>query len=253
MDEYLAFAKDLVRQGGQVIKDNFEQSVTIEFKADSSPVTEIDKQINNLIADAIEKTYPGHGLLGEESDFGDGTEEFQWLCDPIDGTKCFILGIPQCTCILALTKGGEILLSAIYNPFTDRLYHAVKGQGAFCNDQPIHVSDQPLKGAYVLIEASSFLAVAGIKQKGGDIESVAGTGYKCAMLASGYSCAVLKTKGDIDFHDVGPSSLIVEEAGGKVTAYDGSQLRYDSPITGSGIILSNGVTHDDLLEIVSKA
>ena len=251
MDDYLAFAKDLVRQGGQLIKDNFDSNVSIEFKSDSTPVTWVDNQINDLFIEAVRKTYPDHGLLGEESNLGDGHEELQWLCDPLDGTKCFILGIPQCTCILALTRGGQILLSTIYNPFTNRLYRAVKAQGAFCNDRPIHVSDQPLKGGYVMMEASAFPYAEGIKRQGGDIESVAGTGYKCVMLASGHGSAVLKTKGDIDFHDIGPSSLIVEEAGGKVTAYDGSALRYyDRPIT-AGVVLSNGVTHENLLKITS--
>jgi myo-inositol-1(or 4)-monophosphatase len=250
MDDYLVFAKNLVKQGGKLIRDNFDRNISIEFKSDHTPVTEIDKQINNLFIKTVQTTYPEHGLLGEESNLGDGTEELQWLCDPIDGTKCFILGIPQCTCILALTKQGQVLLSTIYDPFSDRLYHAVRGQGAFCNDQPIHVNDQALKGSYVLLEASSFPSAEGIKKLGGDIESVAGTGYKCVMLASGHGSAVLKTKGDVDFHDIGPSSLIVEEAGGKVTAYDGSALRYDRPIT-SGVILSNGITHEALIKITN--
>jgi fructose-1,6-bisphosphatase/inositol monophosphatase family enzyme len=237
MDDYLVFAKDLVRQGGKLIKDNFDSDISIELKSDSTPVTWVDKQINDLFIEAVRKTYPDHGLLGEESNLG-------------DGTKCFILGVPQCTCILALTKGGQVLLSTIYDPFTDRLYHAVKGRGAFCNDQPIHVSDQPLKGGYVMMEASAFPYAEGIKRQGGDIESVAGTGYKCVMLASGHGAAVLKTKGDIDFHDIGPSSLIVEEAGGKVTAYDGSALRCDRPIT-TGVVLSNGITHEALLKITT--
>jgi fructose-1,6-bisphosphatase/inositol monophosphatase family enzyme len=251
MDDYLSFAKDLVRQGGSLILDNFERTVLVELKSDNTPVTEIDKQINDLFIKAVQATYPEHGFLGEEADFGSGKEEFQWLCDPIDGTKCFILGIPQCTCILALTKQGQIELSVIYDPFSDRLYHAIRGKGAFCNDEPIHVSSQSIKGSYVLLEASSFPYVKGIKNLGGDIESVAGTGYKCVMLASGHGCAVIKTKGDVDFHDVGPSSLIVEEAGGKVTAYDGSPLRYDRSIT-EGVILSNSLTHEALMSITNK-
>jgi len=250
VDDYLTFAKDLVRQGGKLIRDNFDGNISIELKSDKTPVTWVDKQINDLIIEAVRTTYPAHGLLGEESDLGDGKEELQWLCDPIDGTKCFILGVPQCTCILALTKQGQILLSTIYNPFNDKLYHAVKGQGAFCNDKPIHVSDQPLKGGYVMLEASSFPYAEGIKHQGGDIESVAGTGYKCVMLASGHGSAVLKTKGDVDFHDIGPSSLIVEEAGGKVTAYGGLPLRFDRPIA-NGVVLSNGITHEALLEITN--
>jgi myo-inositol-1(or 4)-monophosphatase len=248
MDEYLAFAKDLARQGGKLIKDNFESDIAVESKPDNSPVTWVDKQINDLIIQAVSAAYPEHGLLGEEADLGDGSEEYQWLCDPLDGTKCFVLGVPQSTCMLALTKDGQILLSVVYDPFTDRLYHAVKGQGAFCNDKPITVNNQPLAGGYILAEATTSPLFPALEKAGALIEPVAGTGYKCCKLASGKGTAILKT--NVDFHDIGPGSLLIEEAGGKVSAYDGSPLRYDRLIKG-GVILSNGVAHDDLLALVA--
>ena len=247
MEEYLRFAKNLAYEAGKVIIDNFDQDHEIETKSDNSPVTKIDKQINTLIAEAIAKTYPEHGLLGEEEDFGTGNEQYQWLCDPIDGTKPFILGIPNSVFMLALTENGQVLVSVIYHPFTDSMYHAVKDKGAFRNGNPIHVNDQKIKGGYVLIEASSFPYVAKIKQAGAVEEPVPGTGYKAMMLARGKGVGIIK--GDADYHDIGPSSLIVEEAGGRVTALDGSMLRYDRPIP--GVILSNRITHEDLLAIAN--
>jgi len=246
VDKYLAFAKDLARTGGKLIKDNFENNLIIELKSDNSPVTEVDKQINQLVIAAIQKTYPEHGLLGEEADLGDGSEELQWLCDPLDGTKAFIVGMPHSTFILGLTQEGKILLSVVYNPFTDRLYHAIKGQGAFCNDQPIHANEQPVDGGYVLVDSSAFPLYEDLEAKGAQIEPTAGAGYRCMLLATGRCSGIVQ--GGADFHDIGPSSLIVEEAGGKITGYDGSPLRYDQRIAG-GVIISNGVAHDSLVAI----
>src|SRR5665213_2364625 len=157
MENYLAFAQDLARQAGKLIKDNFGSDPQVKLKPDNSPVTKVDVAINNLVIKAVSKTYPDHGVFGEETNHGTGKEELQWLCDPLDGTKAYILGVPLSTFILGLTKRGTILSSVVYNPFTDQMYHAVKGGGAFCNDQPIHVSDASLSdGGIVILSESSF-------------------------------------------------------------------------------------------------
>src|SRR5882672_4956086 len=150
MDNYLAFAQKLARQGGQIIKDNFDNDLSIELKSDNSPVTQVDTAINDLISQDIQKAYPDHGLLGEEGSHGSGQEAYQWVCDPIDGTKAFIISAPLSTCVIGLAKAGQTQLVVIYDPFMDRLYHAVRGQGAFCNDQPIHVDQNPLAKGTVL-------------------------------------------------------------------------------------------------------
>lgn len=249
MDDYLAFAKNIARQGGQIIKDNFENNLDVELKSDHTPVTQVDKQINQLVIDAVQKTYPEHGLLGEEANLGTGKEELQWLCDPLDGTAAFIVGMQHSTFILALTRLGKPQLAVVYDPFMDRLYHAIKGQGAFCNDQPIHVNKQTLDGGYVLFEQSASNLYEKLQTVGAITEPVAGAGYRAMLLAQGRCTAIIQ--GKADNHDVGPASLIVEESGGKVTAYDGSPLRFDGPIT-TGVILSNGICHDDLIAITSN-
>jgi myo-inositol-1(or 4)-monophosphatase len=216
MDNYLTFAQDLARQGGRLIKDNFEKNLEIELKSDHTPVTQVDKQINQLVIEAVQKTYPEHGLLGEEASLGTGNEEFQWLCDPLDGTKAFIMGVPLSTFILGLTKQGQILLAVVYNPFTDKLYHAVRGQGAFCNGQAIHVNREALaNGGYVILSESSFELAEPIHATRAQIEPLPGAGYRAMVIASGRCSASLQ--GKADNHDVGPVSLIVEEAGGRVT------------------------------------
>lgn len=227
-----------------MILEGFESGVDVEMKQDNTPVTEVDKAINRLIGDSIVARFPDHGLLGEEEDFGNGSEEYQWLCDPLDGTQCFILGIPHSTCILGLLKGGEVQLAVVYNPYTDRLYHAVRGQGAYVNDQPIRVNSQPLKGGYLLAENSTQQFAPQLHATGVKFEPINACGYTFMLIATGKASATVK--GKFDFHDSGVASLIVEEAGGRVTALDGSPLSFAQQGQG-GMIVSNGVCHDELV------
>lgn len=249
MVEYLDFATNLARQAGTIIRNNFGRTFTIEAKSDLSPVTQIDKQINKLVIENIKDKYPTHGLLGEEADFGSGMEQQQWLCDPLDGTKSFILGIPQSVFMLALLEDGLPQLSVVYDPFTDKLYHAVRGKGAYCNQAPIFVSKQTIKEGYVLMDNSSFGCIGTLKAMGGRMQQVSGTGYKCMMVASDKAIGFINHKAD--FHDIGPASLIIQEAGGKVTALDGSPLRFNNKI--GGVVASNGITHKALLKAANSA
>lgn len=248
MDDYLTFAKDLARQGGKLIKDAFDTNLDIELKSDHTPVTQVDKRINSLVIDAIHTTYPTHGVLGEEESSSTGTEEYQWLCDPLDGTTPFIIGTKNSTFILGLLHAGELQLSVVYNPYDDKLYHAVQGRGAFCNDQPIHVNDQALAGSFVIYDNSSHILYDKIVASGAVAEPCQGAGFRSMLLAEGRLSAIVQLKAD--HHDVGPASLIVEEAGGKVTDLSGVRPCYDRPLS-SGLILSNGICHSDLLKAIT--
>lgn len=250
MDEYLAFAQDLAKQGGKLILDNFGRKIDVELKADHTPVTEVDKAINQLIIDAVKAKYPEHGVDGEEASHGTGKEDLQWVVDPLDGTQCFIDGVKQSTCIIGLTKQGKVLLSAVYDPFQDRLYSAVKDKGAYCNQEPIHVSDQALKGSRVLGDtiAQSYEAV--FEEAGAVLEDAHGAGFTCMAVAYGEVDALLKSS--IDYHDVGPSSLIVQEAGGKFTNLEGNEVLFDGSYSGP-VVVSNGTCHDEILALEKSA
>ena len=220
----------------------------LELKSDHTPVTQVDKQINSLVIDAIRTTYPDHGVLGEEESSSAGNEAYQWLCDPLDGTAPFIIGTKNSTFILGLLQNGELQLSVVYNPYDDKLYHAVRGQGAYCNDWPIHVNDQALSGSFVIYDNSSYVLYEKIVASGAVAEPCQGAGFRAMLLAEGRLSAIVQLKAD--FHDVGPASLIVEEAGGKVTDLNSAQPRYDGPLL-NGLVLSNGVCHAELLKAIS--
>jgi myo-inositol-1(or 4)-monophosphatase len=129
------------------------------------------------------------------------------------------------------------------------MYTAVRGQGAYCNDTRIKVSTQTLadKGCVLLYESFE-RNVAKLQALGGQVEPVGGAGFRASLLASGNVVGIVQGAEYTDFHDVGPASLIVEEAGGRVSDLSGNTLSYEKQLT-NGIILSNKLVHDELLSL----
>lgn len=248
MDDRLQTALALAKRAGTIIRENFGKNHDVELKTDQSPVTGVDQQINTLVVETLREAFPNDGLLGEEGNSGDGTEQYQWICDPLDGTKPFILGLPNSVFMLGLSEKGSMLLSVVYDPYADRMYHAVKAEGAFCNGQPMRVNQDTLKEGYVIIGADSLPYGMQLKAASRGVEPVSGTGFSLMMIARGFG--VGKIQAAADFHDIGPGSLIVEEAGGKVTGLSGEPLLFNQVIQGA--IISNGTAHASLLEIAQQ-
>lgn len=244
-DQYLDFATSLARQAGKILLTHATSKLEIETKADHTPVTQVDKMINALVIDAIKKQYPSHGLLGEEADLGDGTETMQWVCDPLDGTKAYIIGLPVSSFMLALLDHGHAKMSVVFDPFSNRLYHAVRGQGAFCNSKPIRVSQASVAGNYIVLQNSALACLPELYKARGQFLQAASTSFRCMLVARGKAAGYINR--NADHHDMGPGSLIIEEAGGKVTGLDGKPVTFNqAPGT---VIASNGVCHDELLKI----
>jgi len=146
--------------------------------------------------------------------------------------------------MLALMAGSEVLIATIYDPFADRLYHAARHGGAFCNGSRIHVSNQALSEGYVVLGDDSRLFSGPIRQAGGRVGLVPGSGYKAMMIARGKAVGTMRKAADL--YDTAPAALIVAEASGRVTALDGSQLALGRGSDG-GLIMSNGIVHQALV------
>jgi myo-inositol-1(or 4)-monophosphatase len=116
LNELKKFTEYLAQESGYVIRDYFRTDVNIESKQDESPVTIADKQTEELLRDLISKEFPGHGILGEEFGTVNENAEYQWVLDPIDGTKSFISGALSFGTLIALMHNGEPILGAFYQP-----------------------------------------------------------------------------------------------------------------------------------------
>ena len=126
-------ATDIVKEAGRILLEYYHQDYKIEFKKGDGPVTEADKASNDFIISRLRELYPDDGILSEESkdDFKRLEKERVWSVDPMDGTREFIDKVGQFAAMIGLVENGKSVLGVVYQPTTDTLFSAVKGQGAF--------------------------------------------------------------------------------------------------------------------------
>lgn len=255
----LKIAKQLAKDAGSVMLKYFNSaSADPTVKSDRTLVTKADTEINAHIIDVLKKETPGHSIWGEEqSEIIDGAK-FTWVCDPVDGTMPFAKGLPISTFSLALVnEDGEGVLGVAYDPFQDRLFEAIKGQGALLNGKSIHVSQKTeLSGAFVDEELwlneqedVTFDDPRGVlSARGASVTTMCSAVMTGCLVAKGNYEAMVFGQGKPE--DIAALAVIVTEAGGKVTDLFGNEQRYDTNIRGA--IVSNGAVHDELLEIIRK-
>ncbi len=115
------FAVKFAYQAGEIIRNNFLQIKNTTRKSDNTLVTDVDQEINGLFIQAVQQQFPTHSIRGEEESHIQTGSEYTWICDPIDGTASFTIGIPTFTCGIALLHHNTLILSVIYDPFMDRM------------------------------------------------------------------------------------------------------------------------------------
>lgn len=254
---YLDFAKSMAYQAGEVMKQYYYGNQQIEIKNDNSPVTIADTAINSLLIKKVQELFPKTGVLGEEESWNSDCDEL-WVCDPIDGTKAYILKIPVAMFSLAFVRNGEPLVAVAYNPWTDQLYEATKGGGAKRNNEVIAVSKRAWNTGVQLLGSShpgpsgepvDSIEVWGLLQQNNtSVTNVPGSVFKGCLVAEGSADG--RTFMHNGAHDIAAIKLIIEEAGGKVTDLQGNEQRYDRAINGA--IMSNGMIHNELLQLVRQ-
>lgn len=254
MSGYKDFAVELALKAGGIIKSNFIKGVQREWKADDTPITVVDKQINTLVINAIKKTYPEHSILAEEeSDLR--KSDYVWVCDPIDGTVPFSHGLPISVFTLALTYKGEVILGVICDPYMERLAVAEKGKGAFLNNKKISVSNATaLKNTVIDIETwnSSLYDLTPL------LKPLTDKGSMVSIFRSSVYAGMLTGMGELGgiifagktAWDAAAVKIIVEEAGGKVTDLFGNDQLYNGEIR--GYLATNGYLHDELLDFIKN-
>jgi len=246
-EKELRVAKDIAKQAGVIMLKYFDGDQQVGKKEDNSMVTIADKEINRLVIEELSEHF-NDVIIGEEESTGEYGMGRRWLCDPIDGTKGFVWGVPTAMFSLGLVVDGIPVLGVAYDPFLNRLYEAVTGQGSYCNGAPLHVSNKELKDGIVavtrsigsIMERPSYLSY--LFKKGARMATFSGAVYKSCLVARGKFVGYLEA--GVNAHDMAAAHVIVKESGGKVTGHDGKELDYSKPFKGA--IVSNGIIHDDL-------
>ena len=255
-NEYLEFAKEIALYAGKTMMECYNDTIDLNYKEDKTVVTLVDKQINRYLIEKVKEKYPMHAVNGEEESYNSNSE-YVWVCDPLDGTGMYVNHIPVFVFSLALVHNGEPIVGVIYNPNEKKMYYAIKGQGAYCNDIKISVNnnkfgDLGYKTNVEIFNNNIIDEVSLIKKlkNNSKISSIGSVARSCMAIATGdFSCDIFPgtSHGNCD---IAASYLIVTEAGGKVTNLYGENQRYDKDIKGA--IISNGISHNDILEIVKK-
>lgn len=244
----LQLAKLLAKEAGVLMHRYFRsEDIGVEIKEDQTPVTIADTKINRLVIERVKEKYPQTGVIGEEDSYNEENDNV-WVVDPIDGTMPFSLGIPVSTFSLAYVEKGKVKVAVIYDPFIDRLYWAVEGEGSYLNNEKIAVSKiTSLDNAYIALGGGlikkEFKKLSDNNVRTFDMYSYA---FSASLVATGDFVVAVMTYGSP--WDAAAASLIVQEAGGRATDLLGNDRNYAE--WGDGILITNGHVHDELLKLI---
>ena len=224
----IAFAIRLGDAAGDILRQHFRSPVSIESKADQSPVTLADRAVEDALRRMIEKEFPDHGIIGEE--FGDvrDTAPYQWVLDPIDGTRSFLGGYPIFTSLISLVHERMPVLGLITQPILRERWLAVRGGTTTLNDRPAIVrSCKQLSDAVVATTSVDYFTAAQaekfqVLKKSCAHTVLGGDAYAYAMLASGQLDVVVDA--GLKAYDFCALVPVVEGAGGVITDWNGKPV-----------------------------
>jgi len=253
----LTTAKRAAREAGRLLLSYFGNLKDIQFKSGRrDPVSEADKASEALIAGIIKDVFPTHGFLAEEKTAWEGDGGI-WIVDPLDGTVNYSHGFP-CFCVsIAYERDGEVLVGIVHDPVRREIFHAVKGKGAFLNGKSLNVSKTPKLANSLLVTGFPYdidqhadkilrlfnkmtLASQGMRRLGSAALDLC---YIAAGRFDGYWEFGLKP------WDTAAGSLIVTEAGGRITALDGGPFHF---MDSSEILVSNGKIHGEMAKKLAE-
>ena len=248
-------------EAGGLLREFYRKGVATEYKGDVDLVTEADRASEKLIVERLHLAFPDHGVYGEEGTRAQLDSEYRWYIDPLDGTTNFAHGFPVFCVSMGLERRkadaapdeeGEIVAAVIYDPLRDELFTAEKGRGAYLNGAPIRVSStHTLAEALVATGFPSrkrhaspnvhFYQEFTLRSHG--VRRAGSAALDLAYIACGRMDAYWEF--NLNPWDTGAGSLLVTEAGGRMSRFDGSAFRLDS----KEILATNGLLHDEMVAI----
>ena len=218
-------------------------------------VTEADHAAEKAIIDVIQQAYPDHFILSEETGEIKSNSEYKWIIDPIDGTVNFANGIPLCCVSIGLEKNGKMIMGSIYAPILNEFYIAEKGQGATLNDKKISVSNKTelIKSCLVTGFPYTYLDAPNgplqvfdkLVRKGIPVRRLGSAAIDLCWVAAGRFDGFYEHK--LQAWDSAAGFLLIEEAGGTVTDFEGNYFSAYQP----HILATNGKIHEELRAVVN--
>lgn len=232
--DLIAFANRLADLAGEAIRPHFRRrTMAVESKADASPVTVADRAAETAMREAIEAAYPAHGIFGEEFGHARTDAPWQWILDPIDGTKSFVTGLPIFGTLIALTHNGAPVLGVIDQPITRDRWIGAEGHATTYNGTATQANIGTDLGKAALLttyvdgfnasEAAAFTTL----RKACRLNRMSGDCIAYALIASGFADIVMD--GRVQPYDYAALIPVIEGAGGIITDWEGRRLDTRSP------------------------
>ena len=238
---------------------NREIAKNIRVKGLADYATEVDISVQRFLAEELKKYYPDIRFLGEENYNGEAVSGSMWIVDPVDGTTNLIHNYRQSMVSVALANDGEIILGVIYHPYTEEIYWARAGKGAYKNGKLIHVSSVK-KLSHSLISvgtspyyhedaAKTFSVAEKVFLQCEDIRRSGSAAFDLAHVAEGSTEAYFER--NLKIWDYAAGLLLIREAGGHITDYQGNEIKLTDTV--NNIVADNGYLGEKLREIIASA
>lgn len=260
MDTYrtqLEVAIEAAHLAGSYQRHHFASAVEIDMKGDKNLVTEVDRESERLIVTHLLASYPAYNIIAEEGEYPQGDSPYRWIIDPLDGTTNYAHAFPWFCVSIGLEAANEIVAGVIYNPVHNELFTATCGGGAFLNGRRLHVSARsPLQNTLLgtgfpydcaTDPANNFAQFISFQKAARGIRRAGAAALDLAYVAAGRLDGFWELK--LKPWDVAAGVLMVQEAGGRVSTFDGSP--YD--VNTHRIVASNGLIHHEMVAVLASA
>jgi myo-inositol-1(or 4)-monophosphatase len=244
-------------ESGKILKENFEGSFNIESKdIVSNLVTEIDKKSEKKIIEIIKSDFPSHNILSEEIGAIDLDSDVKWIIDPIDGTINYAHSIPLCCISIGVEKKGEVIMGVVYNPLSGESFFAEKGKGATLNDEIITVSTEKDISKSLLVTGFPYSSDKNPTKQLDVFSKIVSSDIPIRRLGSAAldicwtACGRLDGFWEYNLNpwDVAGGSIILIEAGGKLSNFSGNEYN----LYGKEILATNGLIHEQVLKMIQS-
>ena len=257
MDDLREVLLDATKEAGKIILQYFDGIFKIDHKDGiNNLVTEVDKLSEDKIIKVIRKSFPTHSIISEEVGEMMKPSDYQWIIDPIDGTVNFAHGIPICCVSIGVLHNNELILGTVYNPMMNELFFAEKGKGATLNGQPIKVSAKSnFKTAFLVTgfpynwpesEQHPIKVFEKLILEGLPIRRLGSAAIDLCWVACGRFDGFWEY--NLQAWDVAAGYLIVQEAGGTITNFEGEPVDVFTKQT----LATNGLIHDAMVDVIKK-
>ena len=255
MASFLETAVEIAREAGALLSTYLERRIGFELKGDFDIVTEADRASERLIVERLRSHFPSHGIVAEEGGGHEGTSEYRWYVDPLDGTTNFAHAYPVFNVTLALAKAGEMVAGVVFDPIRPELFTAERGGGAYLNNKRIRVSRTsrledvlaatgfPSRKRHQNVNIHFYhqmaMATHGVRRSG-----------SAAIDLAYVACGRLDAFWEFGLNpwDFAAGWLLVEEAGGRMSGMTGERL----DIGGPHLLADNGAVHQEVLTLFAE-